>query len=93
MSRDQYLQQLQLHLLRCYSAIEQKLRSWCPGADWGDEEIALLKAEYQKRDDAERMLVQLLNVFQLRPNSDIHCSNAPAKTGDSDEPSRNATAA
>lgn len=93
MSRDQYLQELQFHLLRCYSAIEQKLRSWCPGADWGAEEIALLKAECQRRDDAERILIQLLNVFQLHPKSDIQCSNTPPKRGDSDEPSRNASAA
>jgi hypothetical protein len=76
--RDEYLLEVQCHLIRCYSAIEQRLRSWCPGMNWGDEEIAFLKAEYQRREDGEQMLMILLGPsFQCRPNASHQAETAP----------------
>lgn len=54
------LQQVQFQLLRDYASIEQKLRSWCPGANWRDVEIAVLKKELEQRNEAERAFLELL---------------------------------
>jgi len=63
------LQQAQFHLLRSYAPIERKLRSWYPGANWREEEIAGLKEELERRNEAEQTFLQLLRAACHEPRS------------------------
>ena len=54
------MEQIQYDLLAAYSAIEQCVRSLHPGCEFEKRELHELQAHREKRDQIERLLMQIL---------------------------------